>query len=190
MGEHFKKIAGNPTHAGVFILPETGKIEYIVIDHIEKRSKENVGGKAMDCYVAVFKKNPYTDLGMVLNVTNADTVCKLAGKTPWQLLDVKNLPVSLGFAPTQRGDGLRVSKIPPKAPTVTKVKPELTKDKIEKAVEFLLSEAGSMDGLKKSFSVSSEIEKILMDRCEDLTKKDAKPAQEETKMTQENTKNG
>ena len=167
MGEHFKKIAGKPTHAGVFILPDGNDIEYIVIDHVEKRLKENVGGKEMDCYVAVFKKNPYTNLGMVLNVTNANAICKLANKTAWQLLEVKDLPVRLTYEPTQRGDGLRVSKKPAKIPTkITPVKPELTEDKFDKAVEFLLSKEGTMDLLKKSYSISKEMEDKLIQKCE------------------------
>lgn len=114
--KHYKQIVGNPTHAGTFILPEGRDIEYIVIDRIEERKGENVAGQKKDGAFAIFKPNPYTNLPMMLNVTNAKTLCFLAKKTPYELLDIKDLPVRLTSEHTRIGEGLRISKIPAKVP--------------------------------------------------------------------------
>lgn len=106
---------GTPSHAGVFILPEGKNID-VIIDHIEWREKEKINGKESSKFIAIFKKNPYTDLAMVLNKENKQRILKLANKGSWEILDVKNLPVTLTWEPTQVGDGLRISKIPPVVP--------------------------------------------------------------------------
>ena len=64
------KWGGNPTHANVSILPNGKDIEYIVIDHIEKRVNEKVNGQIKNGFVAVFETNPYTTLGLWLNEIN------------------------------------------------------------------------------------------------------------------------
>ena len=61
---------GNPSHAGIWILPEGNDIEHIVIDHIEYRTNEKINGVERDAFIAIFKKNPYTELPMVLNKLN------------------------------------------------------------------------------------------------------------------------
>lgn len=121
--KHYKAIVGNPTHAGTFILPEGKDIEYIVIDRIEERRGENVGGVKKDGAFAIFKPNPYTNLPFMLNVTNAKTLCFLAKKTPYELLDIKDLPVRLTSESTRIGEGLRVSKIPATPPTAKSAVP-------------------------------------------------------------------
>ena len=169
--EHYKKLVGNPTHAGVFILPEGRDIDYIVIDHVEKRDGELVNGVKKDVVLAFFKPNQYTPLAMVLNVTNAERLCKMAGKTPWELLDVKNVAVRLTFEPTSRGDGLRISKTPPLAPKQTPVsqqpqtaakKETLTTahENFAKSVSYLKG-GGNIDELKKRFEISSAMEETL-----------------------------
>lgn len=183
MAEHFRKLVGTPTHAGVFILPDGNDIEYIVIDHLEEKKSEVVngvkkgevvGGVVKDCVVAYFKPNPYTNLGMVMNVTNADRLCKLAKKTSWQLLEIRDIPVRLTSEPSSKGDGLRISKTPPRIPAAPapKKKPEITDANFDKAVEFLKTK--SMEELRGFYEVSAEMEKRLMEKGEDLTQEGAK----------------
>ena len=159
--KHFKELVGNPTHAGIFILPEGSDIEYIVVDHLEEKKGELVNGVKKDCVVAYFKPNPYTNLGMIMNVTNADRLCKLAKKTGWQLLEIKDIPVRLTSEPSSKGDGLRISKLPAKIPTTTvKQKPAITEENFDKAVEFLKTK--TMDELRGFYEVSEEVEKRLI----------------------------
>ena len=174
MAEHFKKMVGTPTHAGVFILPDGKDIEYIVIDHLEERKQEMVMGVKKDCVVAYFKPNPYTDLGMIMNVTNSDRLCKLAHKTGWHLLEIRDIPVRLTSEPSSKGDGLRISKLPAKTPVVAptpKKRPEVTEANFDKAVEFLKTK--TMQELRGFYDVSPEMEKRLMEKCEDLTQEGA-----------------
>ena len=171
MAEHFRKMVGTPTHAGVFILPDGEDIEYIVIDHLEKRKDEVVMGVKKDCVVAYFKPNPYTNLGLIMNVTNSDRLCKHAKKTGWQLLEIRDIAVRLTFEPSSKGDGLRISKLPAKQPAAPqpKAKPELTADKFDAAVAFLQKPGSTIEKLRESYSISAEMEKKLMEKCEDLT---------------------
>lgn len=155
------KWGGNPTHADVSMLPNGNDIEYIVIDHIEARENEKINGQTKNAFVAVFQKNPYTELGMVLNKKNKEILLKLARKGEWELLTIKNFPVRLTKENTQLGYGLRISKLPaktPAAPAPAK-KPELTEDKVASAVEFLKTK--SMDELREYYTVSEEMEKRL-----------------------------
>ncbi len=158
--KHFKELVGNPTHAGAWILPGGNDIEYIVIDRVEERKGENVNGTKKDVTVAVFKPNPYTNMDMILNVTNAGELCKQARVNSWCLLDIKNQPVRLTYAETSRGEGLRISKLPAKIPVATlKPKPAITEENFDKAVEFLKTK--TMDELRGFYEVSEEVEKRL-----------------------------
>lgn len=154
------KWGGTPTHADVSILPNGNEIEYIVIDHIEARENEKINGQTKNAFVAVFQKNPYTELGMVLNKKNKEVLLKLAKKGEWELLTIKNFPVRLTKENTQLGYGLRISKLPAKVPVApVKVKPAITEENFDKAVEFLKTK--TMDELKGFFDISEEMEKRL-----------------------------
>jgi hypothetical protein len=170
--KHFKQLVGSPTHAGAWILPGGRDIEYIVIDRVEERKGENVNGSKKDVTVAVFKPNPYTTMDMILNVTNAAELCKQAKVNSWCLLDIKNQPVRLTYAETPKGDGLRISKLPAKLPTAPqpKPKPELTADKFDAAVAFLQKPGSTIEKLRESYSISAEMEKKLMEKCDGLKK--------------------
>lgn len=159
----------NATHCGVEILINGKDIEHIVIDHIEWRENEKINGTEKSVFVAIFQPNIYTKLPMVLNKVNKERLLKAARVGSFDLLTIKNFPVRLTYEPTNVGDGLRISKQPAKIPTAPqpKAKPELTDEKFDKAIEFL--QKGSMDDLKKSYTISPEMEKRLMEKCEDLT---------------------
>lgn len=165
---------GNPSHAGTFILPGGNDIEYIVIDHIEYRENEKINGVEKASFIAIFKPNVYTKLPMVLNKVNKERLLKAARVGSFDLLSIKNFPVRLTFEPTQVGDGLRISKLPAKTPVVAptpKKRPEVTEANFDKAVEFLKTK--TMQELRGFYDVSPEMEKRLMEKCEDLTQEGA-----------------
>ena len=148
------KWGGNATHADVSILPNGKDIEHIIIDHIEARESEVINGIKKDAFVAVFKENPYTKLPMVLNKVNKDRLLKLAHQDEWHLLAIKNFPVRLTYEPTQLGNGLRISKLPPTIPTPPK-KQLLTEDKLESAKKFL--ETKSMEELEGFYEIPEDM---------------------------------
>ena len=96
---------------------------------------------------------------------------KAAKVGSFDLLTIKNFPVRLTFESTQVGDGLRISKLPAKIPSTPqpKAKPELTADKFDAAVSFLQKPDSTIEKLRESYSISAEMEKKLMEKCEDLT---------------------
>lgn len=160
------KWGGTPTHADVSILPNGNDIEYIVIDHIEARENEKINGQTKNAFVAVFEKNPYTTLGMVLNKKNKEALLKLARKGEWELLTIKNIPVRLTKEDTQLGYGLRISKLPAKAPVAApKKKPEITEVNFDKAIEFLKTK--TIQELKGFYEVSEEMEKKLTEKMKE-----------------------
>lgn len=158
----------NATHCGVEILIGGNDIEYIVIDHIEYRENEKINGTEKSAFVAIFKQNPYTNLPMVLNKVNKERLMKAARVGSFDLLTIKDFPVRLTYESTNVGDGLRISKLPAKAPA-QKAKPELTQDKFDSAVEYLRKDGSTIETLKQSYTIPSEMEKKLIERCEDLT---------------------
>lgn len=161
---------GNFTHAGVFILPGGNDIDWIVIDHIEFRKNEKVNGAEKDAFVAIFEKNPYTDLPLLLNKTNKERLLKAAKVGSFDLLSIKNFPVRLTYESTNVGDGLRISKLPAKQPTATqpKAKPEIPATAVDKAAEFLLT--GTIEKLRESYTISAEMEKLLIEKRDGLKK--------------------
>ncbi|MFA5432706.1 MAG: hypothetical protein WC910_05235 [Bacteroidales bacterium] len=161
---------GNPSHAGVFILPNGNNID-VVIDHIEWREKEKINGRVESKFIAILKPNQYTDLPMVLNKINKERVLKLAGKGSWDILFIKDLPVTLTWEPTKLSDGLRVSPIPPRqrATTTTKattttqqqLEPLTTAHKnFSKCVDHLKN-GGTIDDLRAKYTISNAMEETL-----------------------------
>ena len=151
------RCGGKLTHSGVEILPNGKDIEYIVIDRIEFKEKENVNGKEISAFLAYFAPNPYTTLPMVLNLTNKRLLCKLAGVDEWTLLKVKNFPVRLTREETrQMGWGLRISKLPPIIPPVLNQQ----HPNWDKCVAFVKS-GGKVNDMRSKYIISTEIENIL-----------------------------
>ena len=155
------KWGGNPTHANVSILPNGKDIEYIVIDHIEKRVNEKVNGQIKNGFVAVFETNPYTTLGLWLNDTNKRILVKKAGVKETEILKIKHLPVRLTYEDTKQfGWGLRVSKLPPVIPTTTPPKKETLTDQHENWAKCIahIKGGGSIEDLKKKYEISPATE--------------------------------
>ena len=155
------RCGGKLTHSGVEILPNGKDIEYIVIERIEFKEKENVNGKEISAFLAYFAPNPYATLPMVLNSTNKKLLCKLAGKDEWHLEDIKNFPVRLTKEETrQMGWGLRISKLPPVIPTTTPAKKDTLTDQHENWAKCVahLKGGGSIEDLKKKYEISPATE--------------------------------
>ncbi len=151
------KWGGNPTHANVSILPNGKDIEYIVIDHIEKRVNEKVNGQIKNGFVAVFETNPYTTLGLWLNETNKKILIKKAGVKETEILKIKHLPVRLTYEDTKQfGWGLRISKLPPTIPPVLNQQ----HPNWDKCVAFVKS-GGKVNDMRSKYIISAEIENIL-----------------------------
>jgi len=151
------RCGGKLTHSGVEILPNGKDIEYIVIERIEFKEKENVNGKEISAFLAYFAPNPYATLPMVLNTTNKKLLCKLAGKDEWHLEDIKDFPVRLTREETrQMGWGLRISKLPPTIPPVLNQQ----HPNWDKCVAFVKS-GGKVNDMRSKYIISTEIENIL-----------------------------
>lgn len=161
---------GNPSHAGVFILPDGKDIERIVIDHIEWRENEKINGAEKSVFVAIFQPNVYTKLPMVLNKVNKERLLKAAKVGSFDLLSIKNFPVRLTYESTNVGDGLRISKLPARQPAAQqpKAKPEIPATAVDKAAEFLLT--GTVEKLRESYTISDEMEKLLLEKRDGLKK--------------------
>ena len=158
---------GNPSHAGVFILPNGNNID-IVIDHVEWREKEEINGRVESKFVAIFKPNPYTELPMVLNKVNKQRLLKLASKGPWDILEVKNLPVTLTWESTRIGDGLRISPVPPRQKQQMPAQPQpqqlealtTAHKNFGKCVDHLKN-GGTIDDLRLKYTISNAMEETL-----------------------------
>lgn len=127
-GIHYRT-GGKLTHAGCEMLPNGKDIEYIIIDRIEFKDSENIGGRTeQGIWVAHFAPNKFTKLPMVLNATNRKRIAKLFPEVEGHINLLRNIPVRLTKEKTrdiQDGGetyGLRISKIPAKVPQ----KPVLT----------------------------------------------------------------
>lgn len=159
-GTHYR-MGGKLTHAGVECLPEGKDIERIVIERIDFKESENVAGRTeKNVWVATFAKNPYTELGMILNSTNRKRIVKLFPECNGYIDRLRNIPVRLTKELTRdpsTGDdtyGLRISKIPASA------LPKLPDEKIEGCKKWL-GEGHTIEELKSMYTVSDEQIKLL-----------------------------
>lgn len=121
-GIHYRT-GGKLTHCGCECLPGGRDIQYIVIERIEYKDSEEIGGRReSNIWVAHFAPNPYTKLPMVLNATNRKRLAKLYPDCNGYINLLKNIPVRLTKEKCRDaqdgGDtwGLRISKMRPTVP--------------------------------------------------------------------------
>ena len=166
-GIHYRT-GGKLTHAGCEMLPSGKDIEYIIIERIEYKEREEVGGRTeKGVWVAYFAKNQYTDLPMVLNATNRKRIAKQFPQCEGCINLLKNIAVRLTREKTrdvQDGGetwGLRISKQPAKASQITKDTLTNTHANWNNCVEWL---AGGNDiaSLRARFNISKEVEEQLI----------------------------
>ena len=159
------------SHSGCEVLPDGKEVPYIVIEKIEFKDKENIGGREeTGVWIATFAPNPYTKLPMVLNATNKKRLAKLAKNDMINL--IKNFPVRLcGEECKDANDGgmtrgLRISKLPPTIPASTAAttqgpaKKILDDTQLPAAIKFL--ETKTMAELEQYYTISEEVRKKLI----------------------------
>lgn len=166
-GIHYRT-GGKLTHAGCEMLPSGKDIEYIIIERIEYKEREEVGGRTeKGVWVAYFAKNQYTDLPMVLNATNRKRIAKQFPQCEGCINLLKNIAVRLTrekARDVQDGGetwGLRISKQPAKASQVTKDTLTNTHANWNNCVEWLAG-GNNIDSLRARFNISKEVEEQLI----------------------------
>jgi hypothetical protein len=182
-GIHYRT-GGKLTHAGCEMLPNGKDIEYIVIERIEYKEEESIGGRMeRGVWVAYFAKNPYTTLPMVLNSTNRKRIAKLFPQVEGCINLLKNVAVRLTREKTrdvQDGGetwGLRISRMAAKMPAAPK-KDVLTEQHANwaKCVKWL-ADGKDIESLRGKYEITKEIEEKLI--------ASAKPTQVETNKSNE-----
>lgn len=195
LGIHYRT-GGKLTHCGCECLPGGRDIQYIVIERIEYKETEEIGGRREhNIWIAHFAPNPYTKLPMVLNATNRKRIAKLYPDCNGYINLLKNIPVRLTKEKCRDaqdgGDtwGLRISKMRPTAPQqgVAEIRqqyqqgpapapaPAQAKQTLELTDEAMVSQAitylknrGDIENIKKKYNLSSETEKELLKRAQEV----------------------
>ena len=193
-GIHYRT-GGKLTHCGCECLPGGRDIQYIVIERIEYKETEEIGGRRENnIWIAHFAPNPYTKLPMVLNATNRKRIAKLYPDCNGYINLLKNIPVRLTkekCRDAQDGGetwGLRISKMrptapqqgaaeirqqyqqgpaPASAPAQAKQTLELTDDAMVSQAITYLKNGGDIETIKKKYNLSSETEKELLKRAQE-----------------------
>lgn len=195
-GIHYRT-GGKLTHCGCECLPGGRDIQYIVIERIEYKETEEIGGRReSNIWIAHFAPNPYTKLPMVLNSTNRKRIAKLYPDCNGYINLLKNIPVRLTKEKCRDaqdgGDtwGLRISKIrptapqqgaaeirqqyqqgiaptPASAPAQAKQTLELTDDAMVSQAITYLKNGGDIEIIKKKYNLSAETEKELLKRAQE-----------------------
>ena len=195
-GIHYRT-GGKLTHCGCECLPGGRDIQYIVIERIEYKETEEIGGRRENkIWIAHFAPNPYTRLPMVLNSTNRKRIAKLYPDCNGYINLLKNIPVRLTkekCRDAQDGGetwGLRISKMrptatqqgaaearqlyqqglsptPAPAPAQAKQTLELTDDAMVSQAITYLKNGGDIETIKKKYNLSSETEKELLKRAQE-----------------------
>ena len=195
-GIHYRT-GGKLTHCGCECLPGGRDIQYIVIERIEYKETEEIGGRReSNIWIAHFAPNPYTKLPMVLNSTNRKRIAKLYPDCNGYINLLKNIPVRLTKEKCRDaqdgGDtwGLRISKIrptapqqgaaeirqqyqpgpaptPAPAPAQAKQTLELTDDAMVSQAITYLKNGGDIEIIKKKYNLSAETEKELLKRAQE-----------------------
>ena len=195
-GIHYRT-GGKLTHCGCECLPGGRDIQYIVIERIEYKETEEIGGRRENnIWIAHFAPNPYTKLPMVLNATNRKRIAKLYPDCNGYINLLKNIPVRLTkekCRDAQDGGetwGLRISKMRPTAPqqgaaeirqqyqqgstpasapapAQAKQTLELTDDAMVFQAITYLKNGGDIETIKKKYNLSSETEKELLKRAQE-----------------------
>lgn len=195
-GIHYRT-GGKLTHCGCECLPGGRDIQYIVIERIEYKETEEIGGRREhNIWIAHFAPNPYTKLPMLLNATNRKRIAKLYPDCNGYINLLKNIPVRLTKEKCRDaqdgGDtwGLRISKMrptapqqgaaeirqqcqqgpapaPAPAPAQAKQTLELTDDAMVSQAITYLKNGGDIENIKKKYNLSAETEKELLKRAQE-----------------------
>lgn len=167
-GIHYRT-GGKLTHAGCEMLPNGKDIEYIIIERIEYKDQENIGGRTeQGVWLAHFAKNPYTNLPMVLNSTNRKRIAKLFPQVEGYISTLKNIPVRLTREKTRDPQdiggetwGLRISRMPAKQPEAPKK--EVLNEKHPNWAKCVawLAKGNDFEALRDKYDITKEVEEAL-----------------------------
>lgn len=159
---HYRKVFKSD-HLGIADLEdliEEGKRLVFTVKEVKQEYDTMVAGKKINANIAYFKE-PIKP--MVLNATNSKIMKSFNNNSPF-VEDWKNTVIELYIDPNvkMKGDTVGGVRIKPKQPVATK--PELVPSMPEwgKAVEWLKKD-GTIDGIKKRYSLSSANEQLIKD---------------------------
>ena len=161
------RTGGKLTHAGVECLPDGKDIERIVIERIEYKDKENIGGRVEEgVWIAHFAPNPYTNLPFALNATNRKRLVKRFPECDGYPARLHNVAVRLTkeeCRDVQDGGmtwGLRISKLDPAPAPAKKV---VTEDKIEKVVDWAKKNGKTIEDIAAMYDMSQPVRDAIAD---------------------------
>jgi hypothetical protein len=154
---HWKKVF-NSDYLGSCDLDD-GKDLKAVIKSVSVKSIKGQDGKEQDRNVAVFTDSKIKP--MILNATNCKIVKKFAKSV--FINDWNNIPVQIFVKDDIRafGDITEGLRIRPVQPVMEKPKLTPKSPAWPKAVEFLKTEAGSIEAIKEKYDLSEADEKAL-----------------------------
>lgn len=154
MKTHWKKLV-NPDYLGAYSLDE-GKDMTVKIINVVRENVKGEGGRSEECTVAHLEGHkPF-----ILNRTNCKTITKIYG-TPY-IEDWAGKQITVFQAITKlKGEDVECLRIRPVAPE----KPEFTPDhkKWNGAVKAIREGNATISDITKSFKLSKENEKLLLD---------------------------
>ena len=175
------RAGGRITHCGVECLPGGRDIERIVIERIEFKESETINGRTENgVWIAYFAPNPYTQLPLILNVTNRRRLIKLYPECEGFPARLHNVAVRLTKEktrdPQEGGEcwGLRISKIPAaeasaqSAPAPAKKK-AVTEDKIDAVVKWAREKNLTFEQVAEKYDFASDtVKQAIIDALNDL----------------------
>ena len=180
----YYRMAGKITHAGCECLPAPNfEIERIIISHIDFKDSIKVNGQTKErVFEAFFAPNPYTDLPLLLNSTNAKRIAKqfwdtkVADGTPCEgrINLLENIPVrlcrELTRDPSDGGQvyGLRISQVPAAEEAAPATRKQLPADKVDVVVKWALERGLALEEVEKKYEMSDEVRELVKSKLEDL----------------------
>jgi hypothetical protein len=148
---HWKRLM-NPDYIGAYWLPP-GEDVTVTIDYVVREMITGTGGKKEECTVAHLKGvKPF-----ILNATNSKTIAKLYGN---YIEDWAGKKITL-FASTAKlaGDTVECLRIRPKV--AERVKPQLTDERFEKAIEAVAAGQFQAQELREKYDLSlAQVKKL------------------------------
>ena len=152
---HWKKLQ-DPNYFGAWSIPENQDL-ILTINRINVEEIVSEGGRKEQKPVLYFKENQKP---LVLNVTNSRTIEAIHG-SPY-IEDWSDKKIQLFQDVTKlKGEEVDCVRIRPFVPNVEKPPFTPDNDKWNTAVKNILKGKGSIEGIKKHYSLSSEHEEMI-----------------------------
>lgn len=150
---HWKQLQ-DPRFIGAYALPNGNDLT-VTITRVKKEEVTMMGGKKED-HTIVYLENQKP---LILNVTNSKSIAKLYGA---YIEDWEGKAITLYASTTKMGGEIvECLRIRPSVPT--KKKPEITEDRLTKAIESITSGQYTTEKLRAQFDLSAEQNKRVED---------------------------